>query len=146
MPRRAAAGVRPLDPDAVYGSKLVQQVINKVMIDGKKSTSEKIVYDALELLSRSTNHEPAQALQGRVRLCGLCRPLRVRLALARRRPLEPRLLIVNPQPLHGQTAHEQEQHPAEQLQPEAVPDVGHDLVEVRLEPAAVVQLRRVQRQ
>ncbi|RDJ94240.1 pyridoxal 5'-phosphate synthase glutaminase subunit PdxT, partial [Lacticaseibacillus rhamnosus] len=36
MPRRSAAGVRPLDPDALHGSRLVQQVINKVMLDGKK--------------------------------------------------------------------------------------------------------------
>ena len=52
MPRRAAAGSRPIDADAMHGSKLVQQVINKVMVDGKKSTAEKIVYDALDILSR----------------------------------------------------------------------------------------------
>src|SRR2546423_7467050 len=67
MPRRAAAGVRPLDPDSVYGSKLVQQVINKVMIDGKKSTSEKIVYDALEILSRRTNKEPVESLEASIK-------------------------------------------------------------------------------
>src|SRR2546430_1996550 len=67
MPRRAAAGVRPLDPDAVYGSKLVQQVINKVMIDGKKSLSEKIVYDALEVLSRRTNKEPVESLEASIK-------------------------------------------------------------------------------
>ena len=50
MPRRAPGGVRPLDPDPIHQSKLVQQVINKVMIDGKKSTAERIVYDALEQL------------------------------------------------------------------------------------------------
>src|SRR3954467_7592059 len=66
MPRRAPGGVRPLDPDSVYGSKLVQQVINKVMIDGKKSTSEKIVYDALEILSRRTNKEPVESLEASV--------------------------------------------------------------------------------
>ena len=47
MPRRAAAGVRPIDADPVHRSKLVQQVINRVMLDGKKSTAERIVYDAL---------------------------------------------------------------------------------------------------
>ena len=67
MPRRAAAGVRPLDPDAIHGSKLVQQVINKVMIDGKKSTSEKIVYDALEILSRRTNKEPVESLEASIK-------------------------------------------------------------------------------
>src|SRR2546423_14498828 len=67
MPRRAAAGVRPLDPDSVYGSKLVQQVINKVMIDGKKSLSEQIVYDSLEILSRRTNKEPVESLEASVK-------------------------------------------------------------------------------
>jgi small subunit ribosomal protein S7 len=52
MPRRAAAGRRPIEPDALHNSKLVQQVINKVMVDGKKSTAEQIVYEALETLSR----------------------------------------------------------------------------------------------
>jgi small subunit ribosomal protein S7 len=63
MPRRAAAGVRPIEPDPVYGSRLVQQVINKVMVSGKKSLSEQIVYDALEILSRRSGKEPADALE-----------------------------------------------------------------------------------
>ena len=67
MPRRAAAGVRPLDPDALHGSRLVQQVINKVMLDGKKSTSERIVYEALDILSRRTGQEPVEALETSVK-------------------------------------------------------------------------------
>jgi small subunit ribosomal protein S7 len=63
MPRRAAAGVRPVEPDPMYGSRLVQQVINKVMVDGKKSTAEKIVYDALEILAKRTNQDPVPALE-----------------------------------------------------------------------------------
>src|ERR671933_2915209 len=63
MPRRASAGFRPIDPDSVHGSKLVQQVINKVMTDGKKSTAEQIVYDALETLSRRTGAPPVEALE-----------------------------------------------------------------------------------
>jgi small subunit ribosomal protein S7 len=47
----------------MYGSKLVQQVINKVMVKGKKSTAERIVYDALELLSRRTSQDPVPALE-----------------------------------------------------------------------------------
>jgi small subunit ribosomal protein S7 len=67
MPRRAAAGVRPVDPDAQYGSKLVQQIINKVMLSGKKSTAEKIVYEALEILSRRSGQEPLEALETSVK-------------------------------------------------------------------------------
>ena len=63
MPRRAAATVRPVEPDPMYGSKLVQQVINKVMLDGKKSTAERIVYDALAILAERTGKEPVEALE-----------------------------------------------------------------------------------
>jgi len=68
MPRRAAAGSRPIDSDAMHGSKLVQQVINKVMVDGKKSTAEKIVYDALDIVSRKTNEEPVVALENSIKI------------------------------------------------------------------------------
>jgi small subunit ribosomal protein S7 len=67
MPRRAAAGRRPLESDALHNSKLVQQVINKVMLDGKKSTAEKIVYDALETLSRRTSTPPVEALESSIK-------------------------------------------------------------------------------
>ena len=63
MPRRAPGGVRAIDPDPIHGSKLVQQLINKVMTDGKKSTAEQIVYEALEMLARRTQKEPVEALE-----------------------------------------------------------------------------------
>jgi small subunit ribosomal protein S7 len=63
MPRRAQAGVRPIDPDAMHGSKLIQQVINKVMVDGKKSLAERIVYDALDVVSQKTGQPPVEALE-----------------------------------------------------------------------------------
>src|SRR5919197_3802285 len=67
MPRRAAASIRPIDNDPVHGSKLVQQVVNKVMVDGKKSLAEKIVYDALEILSRRTGAPPIEALENSIK-------------------------------------------------------------------------------
>ena len=67
MPRRAAAGVRPLDPDPVHGSKLVQQVINKVMVDGKKSTAEQIVYEALDAVAQKSGEEPVVALENSIK-------------------------------------------------------------------------------
>jgi small subunit ribosomal protein S7 len=67
MPRRAAAGRRPIEPDAVHNSKLVQQVVNKVMVDGKKSTAERIVYEALETLSRRTSAPPVEALENSIK-------------------------------------------------------------------------------
>ena len=67
MPRRAAATIRPVEPDPVHRSKLVQQVINKVMLDGKKATAERIVYDALAILSERTGKEPVQALEDSIK-------------------------------------------------------------------------------
>jgi len=67
MPRRAAAGARPLDPDSEHQSKLVQQVINRVMIHGKKSTAEQIVYEALERLAAKTGEEPVVALENSIK-------------------------------------------------------------------------------
>jgi small subunit ribosomal protein S7 len=63
MPRRAAATIRPIEADPVYNSRLVQQIINKVMVAGKKSLSEQIVYDALDILSRRSNKEPVESLE-----------------------------------------------------------------------------------
>src|SRR6201990_3123931 len=63
MPRRAAATIRSIDPDPIHRSKLVQQVINRVMLDGKKSTAERIVYDALAILAERTGKDPVEALE-----------------------------------------------------------------------------------
>ena len=65
MPRRAAAQIRPIEPDALHGSKLVQQVINKVMMDGKKSLAEQIVYEALDILSKRTGRSPSRRSRSR---------------------------------------------------------------------------------
>src|ERR1700758_2231978 len=63
MPRRAAAQIRPTEPDPVHRNRLVQQVINKVMLDGKKSTAETIVYDALAILGERSGKPPLEALE-----------------------------------------------------------------------------------
>ena len=47
----------------MHGSKLIQQVINKVMVDGKKSLAERIVYDALDVVSQKTGQPPVEALE-----------------------------------------------------------------------------------
>lgn len=48
MPRKGPAPSRPLVNDPVYSSQLVTQLVNKVLLDGKKSIAERIVYGALE--------------------------------------------------------------------------------------------------
>ena len=68
MPRRSAATIRPTEPDPLHRSKLVQQVINRVMLDGKKSTAERIVYDALAIISERTGKEPVEALENSIKI------------------------------------------------------------------------------
>jgi small subunit ribosomal protein S7 len=51
----------------MYGSKLVQQVINKVMVSGKKSLAEQIVYDALDILARRVGNDPVPALEDSIK-------------------------------------------------------------------------------
>ena len=58
MPRRAKVVRRTVKPDAKYGNQLVGMFINKVMRRGKKSTAERIMYDALNLIEGQT-HKPA---------------------------------------------------------------------------------------
>ena len=67
MPRRAAATIRPVEPDPVHRSKLVSQIINKVMLDGKKSTAEKIVYDALAIIAERTGKDPLEQLEASIK-------------------------------------------------------------------------------
>jgi small subunit ribosomal protein S7 len=62
MPRRAAPPKRKIPGDPVHGSVLVQQVINKMMLDGKKSVAEKIVYDALSYIEERTGSNPVTVL------------------------------------------------------------------------------------
>ncbi len=63
MPRRGTITRREVLPDPVYNSKLVTQVMNKVLLDGKKSTSEQIVYGALEIVRQKTGRDPVEVLQ-----------------------------------------------------------------------------------
>jgi len=67
VPRRAEIQARPVESDSVYGSQLVTQVINKVMLDGKKSIAEQIVYEALETVGTKTGRPPVEVLEQAVK-------------------------------------------------------------------------------
>ena len=58
MPRRAAANRREVMPDVVYNNRLVTQLINKVLLDGKKSVAERIVYGAFDIVKEKTDQDP----------------------------------------------------------------------------------------
>jgi small subunit ribosomal protein S7 len=67
MPRRAEIALREPEPDAVHGSKLVSQVINKVMLDGKKSLAEQVVYTALDRVGEKSGRPPVEVLEQAVK-------------------------------------------------------------------------------
>lgn len=58
MPRRAAAVRREVMPDAKYNNRLVTQLTNKVLLDGKKSVAESIVYGAFDIVEAKTGSDP----------------------------------------------------------------------------------------
>jgi small subunit ribosomal protein S7 len=63
MPRKGPAQRRELTPDPVYRSLLVTQLINKVMLHGKRTVAEKIVYDAMKMIEEKTGSEPLSTVK-----------------------------------------------------------------------------------
>jgi small subunit ribosomal protein S7 len=63
MPRKGPASRRPLPPDPIYQSQLVTQLVNKVLLEGKRATAERIVYSALEAARRKTGNDPVTTLK-----------------------------------------------------------------------------------
>jgi small subunit ribosomal protein S7 len=63
MPRKGPATKREIGPDPIYQNPLVTQLINKVLLDGKKSMAERIVYKALEIVSEKTANDPVITLK-----------------------------------------------------------------------------------
>ena len=63
MPRKGPAPKRPLVVDPVYGSPLVTQLVNRVLLDGKKSVAQSIVYGALEGVRTKSGSDPTVVLK-----------------------------------------------------------------------------------
>ncbi len=63
MPRKGPAPKRPVVVDPVYGSPLVSQLVSKILLDGKKTVAQSIVYDALEGTRTKTGIDPVQTLK-----------------------------------------------------------------------------------
>ena len=63
MPRKGPAPRRELMPDPIYRSIVVTQLVNKVLLSGKRSTAERIVYEALEIIQTKTEAEPIGTLK-----------------------------------------------------------------------------------
>jgi small subunit ribosomal protein S7 len=67
MPRRAEIQPRTVEPDPVYGSVLVTQLVNRLMVDGKKSIAERVVYDALSQVADKSGKPALEALEAAVK-------------------------------------------------------------------------------
>ena len=65
MPRRAEIQPRPIEPDAVHGSVLVAKLVNRLMLNGKKSVAERTVYDALAIAAEKTGKPQLEVRAGR---------------------------------------------------------------------------------
>ena len=63
MSRKGPAKKHIVQPDPLYGSTVVAQLINKILLDGKKSVAEKIVYSALDMVKAKTDQEPVAVLK-----------------------------------------------------------------------------------
>ena len=63
MPRRRVVAKREVLPDPKFGSKILAKLLNHVMVDGKKSIAEKIVYGALDVVSEKTGSEPLDTFE-----------------------------------------------------------------------------------
>ena len=63
MPRKGPAPRRELMPDPIYRSVLVTQIVNKILQRGKRSTAEKIVYDAMTTIEEKTGSDPVVTLK-----------------------------------------------------------------------------------
>ena len=60
MPRRGYIAKREVLPDPIYNSKVVTKLINNVMLDGKKTVAQAIVYDAFEIIKEKTGRDPLE--------------------------------------------------------------------------------------
>jgi small subunit ribosomal protein S7 len=63
VPRKGHVPKREVLPDPVYGSKVVTKLINSVMLDGKRGTSQKIVYDAFAMIQEKTGNDPLEVFE-----------------------------------------------------------------------------------
>lgn len=63
MPRRGPVPKRDVLPDPIYNSKLVTRLINKIMVDGKKTKAQKILYTAFDIIRERTGKDPMEVFE-----------------------------------------------------------------------------------
>lgn len=63
MPRKGPVPKRDVLPDPIYNSKVITKLINQIMWDGKKSTAERICYDAFDIIESKANKDPMEVFE-----------------------------------------------------------------------------------
>ena len=63
MPRRGFIAKRDVLPDPIYNSKIVTKLINNIMLDGKKTVAQKIVYDAFDIVKEKENKDALEVFE-----------------------------------------------------------------------------------
>lgn len=63
MPRRGYIAKRDVLPDPLYNDKVVTKLVNNIMLDGKKGTSQKIVYEAFDIIKGKTSRDPLEVFE-----------------------------------------------------------------------------------
>ena len=63
MPRKGPVTRRDVLPDPIYNSKLVTRLINRMMIDGKRGTSQRLLYSAFEMIQAKSGKEPLEVFE-----------------------------------------------------------------------------------
>ena len=63
MPRKGPVAKRDVLPDPIYNSKLVTKLINKLMLDGKRGTAQKILYSSFDIIKESTGNDPLEVFE-----------------------------------------------------------------------------------
>ncbi len=67
MPRRGRIPKREVIPDPVFNSELAAQLVNKLLLDGKKGVAESIFYDAMQSIGEKTNKDPMEVFEKAVK-------------------------------------------------------------------------------
>ena len=63
MPRKGYIAKREVLPDPIYGSKILTRLVNNIMLDGKKTVAQKIVYGAFDIIKEKTNKNPLEVFE-----------------------------------------------------------------------------------
>ena len=102
MPRKGFIAKREVLPDPIYNSKIVTKLINNVMLDGKKTVAQKIVYDAFDIIKEKEQKDALVEVKAR-RIGGATYQVPIEIRAERRQTLGLRWLVIYARTRHEKT-------------------------------------------